>query len=309
MKSKNLHEDLNTAATSNLAEAPNPTAPEPGSNKERKPMQLVKPPISQAKLEANARNAKKSTGPRTVIGKRRVRWNALKHGLLLRDIVAYWENQEEYDALLAALVRGCKPVGALEFLCVKRMADAQWQELRAQRYEKGESFRLWRQAWQRYKETYPVHRPSELGGRIYLLECLGKEVRRSDSISDRSMSALCERFKAGPGHFVELFLTLRRESKKSWSDDHELLHLVAPEQKKDLLQAIKNQRKSLSSAEDYWEKETERDEDVLNAVASLLPPSCQDNMLRYRTFADRNLHRAADRLERLQRRRKGGKPE
>ena len=39
-----------------------------------------KPPASSRKIEANRRNASKSTGPRTEIGKRTVARNALKHG-------------------------------------------------------------------------------------------------------------------------------------------------------------------------------------------------------------------------------------
>src|SRR5436190_19952220 len=37
--------------------------------------------ISQRKLGANRRNAKKSTGPRTTVGKRNASRNALRHGL------------------------------------------------------------------------------------------------------------------------------------------------------------------------------------------------------------------------------------
>jgi hypothetical protein len=35
---------------------------------------------SQAKIDANRRNSKKSTGPRTSAGKNRSRFNAVKHG-------------------------------------------------------------------------------------------------------------------------------------------------------------------------------------------------------------------------------------
>ena len=44
-------------------------------------MSLRKPPtLTPARLEANRRNARKSTGPRTSRGKAQVRFNALKNG-------------------------------------------------------------------------------------------------------------------------------------------------------------------------------------------------------------------------------------
>ena len=43
--------------------------------------------VSERKLVANRKNAKRSTGPRTVQGKARTRFNALKHGLLAKQIM------------------------------------------------------------------------------------------------------------------------------------------------------------------------------------------------------------------------------
>ena len=43
--------------------------------------------VSERKLAANRQNAKRSTGPRTVQGKARSRFNALKHGFLAKQIM------------------------------------------------------------------------------------------------------------------------------------------------------------------------------------------------------------------------------
>ena len=51
--------------------------------------------ISAAKLEANRRNARKSTGPRTEKGKRRSRLNAVTHGLRAEILVLLDEDQAE----------------------------------------------------------------------------------------------------------------------------------------------------------------------------------------------------------------------
>ena len=44
-------------------------------------------PISERRVTANRRNAQKSTGPNTVEGKNRSRFNAVKHGLLSREFI------------------------------------------------------------------------------------------------------------------------------------------------------------------------------------------------------------------------------
>jgi len=52
-------------------------------------MSLVKSPASTpARIAANRANAKKSTGPRTPEGKRRIVFNALKHGQRSRDFLS-----------------------------------------------------------------------------------------------------------------------------------------------------------------------------------------------------------------------------
>ncbi len=42
---------------------------------------------SARKIEANRRNARKSTGPKTATGKKRVSRNAIKHGVLFQMAV------------------------------------------------------------------------------------------------------------------------------------------------------------------------------------------------------------------------------
>jgi hypothetical protein len=51
--------------------------------------------VSQRKIDANRRNAKHSTGPRTVRGKRTSSFNALKHGLLSTRLMFDSEGKPE----------------------------------------------------------------------------------------------------------------------------------------------------------------------------------------------------------------------
>lgn len=64
-------------------------------------------PISERKIEANRRNARQSTGPKTEAGKQASRLNAVTHGLLAKAVVItagdYQEDAQEFARLLDAL--------------------------------------------------------------------------------------------------------------------------------------------------------------------------------------------------------------
>ncbi len=68
--------------------------------------------ISEAKLQANRANAKKSTGPRTERGKASSRRNALRHGLTSR-IVLFDPQKTPLDPNLQNLLRDLKQKNAI----------------------------------------------------------------------------------------------------------------------------------------------------------------------------------------------------
>jgi hypothetical protein len=49
--------------------------------------QTPKPPVSESKILANRKNSLRSTGPKTLHGKRNVSRNAMKHGIFAREVV------------------------------------------------------------------------------------------------------------------------------------------------------------------------------------------------------------------------------
>jgi hypothetical protein len=102
----------------------------------------VKPPVSERRLLANRQNALRSTGPKTMRGKRTVSRNAITHGILAREVVITAgdgeESQEEFDALIEDLENGYQPVGAVEELHVQIIATALWRKARVLRAENGE---------------------------------------------------------------------------------------------------------------------------------------------------------------------------
>jgi low affinity Fe/Cu permease len=87
---------------------------------------------SNAQLKANRENAQKSTGPRSDEGKAVTATNRRVHGLAgSRFYVAHWENQEEFEKLLADLAADYQPRNTTEALLVQQMAESRWLRQRA----------------------------------------------------------------------------------------------------------------------------------------------------------------------------------
>ncbi len=90
---------------------------------------------SQKQLEANRRNARRSTGPKSAAGKTRAAGNALKHGLRAEQVVVAGEDAEAFDDLLALMHDEFQPQGVLELQLVERIAACTWRLRRAYRIE------------------------------------------------------------------------------------------------------------------------------------------------------------------------------
>ncbi|OPY11928.1 MAG: hypothetical protein A4E69_02536 [Syntrophus sp. PtaB.Bin138] len=87
------------------------------------------------KKESNRMNARKSTGPRSEAGKAVVSRNALKHGLLSRNLVIEEESREEFSELLQLLMEEFQPAGLVEHALVERVGIALWRQRRLVRAE------------------------------------------------------------------------------------------------------------------------------------------------------------------------------
>src|SRR5205814_451583 len=90
-----------------------------------------KKPLSESKILANRKNALRSSGPKTERGKRAVSRNAIKHGLLAREVVITAgdgeESLEEFHALVEGLEKCYAPVGTIEETFVQTIATCMWR--------------------------------------------------------------------------------------------------------------------------------------------------------------------------------------
>ena len=93
--------------------------------------------ISEKKLEANRRNAQRSTGPRTEAGKKQSRRNALNHGIFASVLLVEGvEDSHAYKKFLQDLRREWNPAGELEELLVEDLATLEWRRRRALQWER-----------------------------------------------------------------------------------------------------------------------------------------------------------------------------
>ena len=91
--------------------------------------------VTERKLEANRRNAQKSTGPNTPEGKERSKYNHTSHGFFCAQLVLPGECYEDFEYLREALIDDFRPQNHAELLLVDRIAIASWKLRRMQRAE------------------------------------------------------------------------------------------------------------------------------------------------------------------------------
>ena len=98
--------------------------------------------VSSRKIDANRRNARKSTGPKTATGKKRVSRNAVRHGFFSKFLLIQHrdgkESQNEYDDFYTGVRKHYQPVGWLEELWVEKIAVWSWRLRRLIRCESGQ---------------------------------------------------------------------------------------------------------------------------------------------------------------------------
>jgi hypothetical protein len=92
---------------------------------------------SYRQIDANRRNARKSTGPITEEGKQRSRCNAVRHGLTAETVIGALEATEDYKAFEAAIIADYDAQSAVERELVLRLASLLWRLRRVTIMETG----------------------------------------------------------------------------------------------------------------------------------------------------------------------------
>ena len=115
---------------------------------------------SQKQIEANRRNAQRSTGPASDLGKAVAKFNALKHGMTADTAVLPYEDEHSYAELRETLLAQYNPVGSSESMLVEVIVNSYWRLLRARRVETS-ALRLGIQALKQRNQCNPAPRSDD----------------------------------------------------------------------------------------------------------------------------------------------------
>src|SRR5215216_4309637 len=112
-------------------------------------------------IEANRRNALKSTGPTTAAGKQRARCNAVRHGLTAETVISALEDAEDYKGFEAAIIADYDARSAVERELILRLASVLWRLRRASSIETG-LFEIQAQHLCKFRQSREVKDPGKI---------------------------------------------------------------------------------------------------------------------------------------------------
>jgi len=280
--------------------------------------------VSLRKLEANRNNALKSTGPKTARGKAVVRMNAFKHGVFSKGVVVQGlqirERSKEFQQLRERLWDELAPVGVVEELLVDRIVTTHWRMRRALTAEAGEiALSVDGGHWQRKKKgpqrfwslfnglsdtlTEMEQSASGLSYLIQVLKELQEQVTRDGEVTEAAL----ERFRSGFGAMGNS-LTRELEGLRKELLAHpggSSAEALKGEIQRAILGRIEGRLNLYRLMSEECEDREEREEAARQAAEVLPSPEVVDRIQRYEGKLERQLYRAMNQLERLQRRRSG----
>jgi hypothetical protein len=90
---------------------------------------------TEKQIKANRRNALRSTGPKTAVGKTISSVNSIRHGFYATTVLLPDEDREEFLRLARRIVLAHQPCGVLEEEHVRSIVETRWQLRRATRVD------------------------------------------------------------------------------------------------------------------------------------------------------------------------------
>lgn len=278
--------------------------------------------MTEKQLAANRRNALRSTGPRTAKGLSISRMNAMKHGILSKQVLVKAQFYRESSAELTALHRRFHdeflPSGPLEEMLVDQIVTAHWRLRRAltaesgeitlcvdggrRRREKGVSPTLQWMKWNAAGDPTHAMRESSIGCAVLedFLRTVRTSVESEGTLTESTVGRFASRFGGGSNALVRSLQQLH-EKQQSLPDDPEMRKGMQVE----VMRFLNGELNQLAFAKARCADEEDHEEDARQAAAVLPSGEVLDKILRYETKLERQMYRAMAQLERVQRMRRG----
>jgi hypothetical protein len=250
--------------------------------------------VTPRKIEANRRNAKRSTGPRTERGKSTARFNAVTLGLFAKHIVIPicdgYKPKRNFRALLDGLHQEFGPEGFYEEWLVVKIAECMWRLRRATRCESGSV----REAAILDRYPYDNQRTLELEKEIANLTEAEEQLQNSGTLSQRI--------------YQRVAALLEKEEQKEMQAEKDDRCVETEFDRELFLTCITNRKEFLES---YYAALGRIEGDRSDAwfdYNSLLAGDDMDRVLRYEERIHRQFDWAVQRLLESQERRKTSQP-
>jgi len=285
----------------------------------------MKKHITEKQLAANRRNAQKSTGPQTPEGRTVSKMNAMKHGILSKQVLVdgrfYNERASELEALHQRFWEEYQPSGPVEEMLVDQIVTAHWRLRRALTAESGEIALSVDQGcvlrakrtnpilqwlhWFRSSDVVTTMEDSQTGCAIlegWLCD-LRAGVERDGELTAAALGEFVRQSGDKPNSLSKELERLREQlGQPAGGSDSD----PAKERQKSEMLAFLDKRIARVRSELSGHTEDEECVEHARYAASVLPSTgTLDKILRYETTLNRQLSRAMAQLERVQRRRQG----
>ncbi len=250
--------------------------------------------------------------------------NAVKHGILSSHVVVRGlqvrERTKDFEGLRERLWGELAPVGLVEEMLVDRIVTAQWRMRRALVAEAGEIvLSVDGGHWKRKKREPEIFRQFFNGFRdpvtemaqsarglwylIRVLEELRGDVTRDGELTDAVAGRFRERLGEGENSLARELAGVR--DGLAANPEGLSAEALKEKQREAVLGRIEGRLNLYRMLIGDCEEREEKEEAARQAADVLPSPVVVEKILRYETTVERQLYRAMNQLERLQRRRNG----
>lgn len=248
--------------------------------------------VTPRKIEANRRNAQRSTGPRTERGKSNARFNAVTRGLFAKHIVIPIcdgdEAEKDFNSFLNGLNQDFQPVGFYEEWSVVKIAECMWRLRRATRCESG-SVRESAAPWEKHPPWEDREKNLRITEDLIIISALTDAEQQL-----RDCGTLSQEI------FDRVSPLVEEEQRRTIQSDKS----VKPDDPQKFLAHLANRKASLELMYRVESLGQEKRSDIRFDYEALLPEADMDRIFRYEERMHRDIDWAMQRLLESQERRK-----